>query len=305
MFKNKEGKVRAGFNIVAILAIFIVATLIVGIAIRGGATIILMATGDLEIVGTKTILSDRGTAINSILEVILLIVQNMILIWVVWISWTKVMKKNIKFLGLKKFAEHKKEFLVGLLLGLVTISIVFALIMITGNAIISDWTPHFSWDMLLYLVMYILIGFSEEIFGRGYVMGTLRHTGNNKYVVFGISMLVFALLHGMNNGITVLSYINIGLVAGVFAYMYYKSGNIWMCIGYHITWNFFQGLYGFPVSGGGGAKLFDMVYETNNIFNGGEFGPEGGLFVSAISILMIVFVNLYYRNTPNDFMAEK
>ena len=32
--------------------------------------------------------------------------------------------------------------------------------------------------------------------------------------------------------------------------MYIKSGNIWMCIGYHFTWNTFQGIiYGMPVSG--------------------------------------------------------
>jgi hypothetical protein len=88
------------------------------------------------------------------------------------------------------------------------------------------------------------------------------------------------------------------------AYIYIRSGNIWMCIGYHITWNYFQGyVFGFKVSGTNSQGMLTTVFPKNSILNGGAFGPEGGLFVTIVILLGILFVKLYYKNSQFDFMA--
>ncbi len=304
MFKNKQGKVRSGFNILLVIIIFFVGTIAVSTIISLVATFILMATGDLTIVGAQPILTERGTAINNTLIQATMIIQEVTCILVVVIAWTKVMKKKLSLMGMKSLKNSGKEFGVGLGIGIIAILLVFAVIMLTGNAKITDWTPQFSWGIVYSFIAFVFVGFAEEMLGRGYIMGVLRHTGNNKYVVFVLSMIIFSAMHSLNYGMNAVSYLNLFLIGGAFAYMYYKSGNLWMCIGYHITWNFVQGLVGFPVSGTKSAKLFDLVYETDTIWNGGAFGPEGGLFVTAITILIIIFTYVYYKNNDYDYMAE-
>ena len=75
--------------------------------------------------------------------------------------------------------------------------------------------------------------------------------------------------------------------------IFMKTENLWMCIGYHITWNYFQGdVFGFLVSG----NVTDSIYTINtispNIINGGSFGPEGGLVVT---ILLVITIFIIYR----------
>jgi membrane protease YdiL (CAAX protease family) len=101
----------------------------------------------------------------------------------------------------------------------------------------------------------------------------------------------------------VVPFINIVLAGLLFAYMYIKSGSIWMSIGYHITWHFLQGcVYGFPVSGTGGQGIISTQYARDTILNGGAFGPVGGLLVTAVIILGFVFVKWYYRDSLFQFM---
>jgi membrane protease YdiL (CAAX protease family) len=113
-------------------------------------------------------------------------------------------------------------------------------------------------------------------------------------------------MHSSNSGIGMLPYINLILAGILFAYMYLKSGNLWMCIGYHITWNYFQGyVYGFKVSGMKTYGILSTSYHSGNILNGGAFGPEGGLFVTAVMLAGLLFVWYYYRNHNYDFIASE
>lgn len=69
-----------------------------------------------------------------------------------------------------------------------------------------------------------------------------------------------------------------------------------MPIGYHITWNYFQGsVFGLPVSGNKSAGLYTSKLVEYNILNGGGFGPEGGLVVTAIIILSIALFAVYAK----------
>jgi membrane protease YdiL (CAAX protease family) len=103
-------------------------------------------------------------------------------------------------------------------------------------------------------------------------------------------------MHGMNLNVTVIALINIFLVGLLFAYMTIKSENLWMAIGYHITWNYFQGnIFGFEVSGNVVEGVYSTKSVTESVINGGKFGPEGGLIVTAIILLGFVYIKYIYR----------
>jgi membrane protease YdiL (CAAX protease family) len=88
--------------------------------------------------------------------------------------------------------------------------------------------------------------------------------------------------------------LNIFLVGLLFAYMFYKSGSLWMPVGYHITWNFFQGnIFGFPVSGTEPSGIYTIINTKDNLITGGGFGPEGGILATAVIIICALFVFIY------------
>ncbi|NLP34762.1 MAG: CPBP family intramembrane metalloprotease [Clostridiales bacterium] len=303
MFKNKEGKVRSGWKIAAVLGVFF-AVLFILSAIAGIiTTLIILSNGNFNSNPMENI--EIEPYVNDLLMPILMIIQELVLMFTPIIAWKYVIKRPLSNMGLTPFKKHSKEFVTGLLFGIVSITLVFAALLLTDNAVVATWKPHFSSDTIIYLVIFTLVGFAEEIFGRGYVMATLRQTRNIPAIVL-ISSILFAIMHGANPGIGLLPLVNLALFGILFSYCFLKSGNIWMGIGYHITWNYFQGnVFGFKVSGTNTTGILTTSYESNNLINGGEFGPEGGLLVTAVLLLGFLFVRYYYRNVSFDFIATE
>ena len=128
--------------------------------------------------------------------------------------------------------------------------------------------PDLFGDTFLYLILYIFVGFAEEILGRGYIISVMKQTRNIPLMVI-VSAVVFSLMHIFNSSFSLIPFINIVLIGVVFSLMYIWSGNLWMCIGYHIAWNYFQGnVFGFPVSGMESKGIITTIYSENNIING-------------------------------------
>lgn len=217
----------------------------------------------------------------------------------------KVLKKlPISKMGLSAFKDHYKEFCVGLFTGVASMFIVFLCMVFTGNArIVSiQWLPFH--EFLVYLVLYIGVGFGEEMLCRGLIMSFLRDT-KRKYVVLLVPSILFAVLHMGNEGISPLAILNLALFGISLSYYYYAFGNIWFPIGFHITWNLCEGnVFGFLVSGTVSNSVIALEVDRPNAFNGGLFGPEGGLFVTAIILAMIVGMRIFREKGENNFFEN-
>ena len=75
----------------------------------------------------------------------------------------------------------------------------------------------------------------------------------------------FQLAHGTNPNVSVLGLVNIALVGILFAYMFDATKSLWLPIGYHITWNYFQGnVFGFAVSGTTPHGIYNVSVENGN-----------------------------------------
>ena len=301
MFKNWEGKVRSGWKIAAVMgtsaAIIFIAIMLFGLIVSVAAMAKSGQTGDPFDDVYMTMMAD--------LEWIVIVMQDVIIIVVAVFAWTKILKKPLRDMGLDSLKNHGREFGAGLLLGIAAMAFVFINIVLYGGARVVSWHPQFSAAIVIDLALFIVVGFSEEILGRGYIMSVLRQT-KSVFAVVVISSLTFSLLHLLNNGFTLMPLVNIALAGALFAYMYIKSGNIWMPIGFHITWNYFQGdIFGFAVSGIETESVITTVYTQNNIVNGGVFGPEGGVVATAVMLLCLLVVKWYYRSSRYDFLAGK
>lgn len=164
-----------------------------------------------------------------------------------------------------------------------------------GTAVLLAWKcgaltfteqtgPLSAGTLTALLTAWLVQGFSEEIAFRGWLMisaGT--HHGVKKAVI--LSAFMFSVFHFGNEGISIPAAVNLFLF-GVFAAFYVlRTGSIWGAAAMHGIWNFAQGnLFGIKVSG---MDMPDSIWHFSSVngmtwLNGGAFGMEGGLAVTAV-----------------------
>lgn len=202
-------------------------------------------------------------------------------------------KRKITTLGfyLNNFLN---KYAIGFLIGLTMLSLSALIIILSGNIEITIGTFKISntFFFLIVILSWIIQGASEEILLRGFMMPLLTKRFNVWVGILGNS-LIFAALHLANPGVSPLAIINL-ILFGIFASLYtLYNGNLWGICAIHSAWNFAQGnIFGFLVSGTHAPwdKIIFINYETNNIINGGTFGPEGGLAVTLVLVISSILL---------------
>lgn len=303
IFKNKFNEIRSGWKILLVFllsyALLFILSILTGIIIG----VIFSIKGDSSFLINFNL---ESTAQFELISNITTLISNSLFILACIIMWKLFEKKKIAYMGITSIRKNYKELIIGLILGAITMSLVSIIIITIGNVKLTNpiSEPQISISLIYGLIVFIFVGFGEEILSRGYIMSVLKQS-RNKWIILIISALIFAALHLGNKGMGLLSFINLFLVGILFAYMFMKSKNIWMAIGYHITWNYFQGyIWGFGVSGSSVNGLYKVENITNNIINGGEFGPEGGIIVTVITCLTFVFIYWFYKDKKIDEFIE-
>lgn len=154
--------------------------------------------------------------------------------------------------------------------------------------VISQTTKYFIW--------FIFVAWNEELVYRGYIMQSLA-SGLNLTLGILISSLYFGIEHLSNpnsNGMAVAGIFLIGLF---FAYAYIRTGQLWLSIGLHLGWNFFESaVFGFPVSGYDRPGLFHISVSGPEPWTGGAFGPEAGLIMIPIVLFGALLIYLYTKH---------
>jgi len=154
---------------------------------------------------------------------------------------------------------------------------------------IGTWMP----ELLVWLVVYIAVGYQEELLSRGYHLQNIAE-GLNLPLGILISSLIFAFLHLGNPFFSITSFLGL-IAAGYFlAFAWLRTRQLWLPIGLHIGWNFFEGnIFGFAVSGTDTFKLIRHEVAGPSLVTGGEFGPEAGLILIPAMLLGTALVWLY------------
>ena len=154
-------------------------------------------------------------------------------------------------------------------------------------------------------VLCLFISLNEEILMRGYALNNLM-TSFNKWISLGITALLFALLHGFNPNMNILSFTNLILAGVLLGISYIHTKNLWFPIALHLSWNFFQGpIFGFEVSGVDFPTMVTQNISGSELWTGGEFGFEGSLLATLLMIISIVIFNFYYqRKSPDVYPSE-
>lgn len=152
-------------------------------------------------------------------------------------------------------------------------------------------------NTLVALGVFIIVGWQEELFARGYWLQNLEE-GLNIYWAVGISSLFFAAFHITNPNFSIASLVGLILSALFLAYGYVSTRRLWFPIGLHIGWNFFEGsVFGFPVSGLQMPSLIIHTAKGPKLWTGGTFGPEAGLILLLALGIGTFFIWAYSQST--------
>jgi len=164
---------------------------------------------------------------------------------------------------------------------------------------------------LKWLIAFILVGFAEEYFFRGYLQFTLTRgllglgekisPTRARLIAFWIAALttslIFGSLHLGNPGETAFGIFQVVLIGTVFGYALWRTGSLWWAIGFHATWDWAQSfLYGVPDSGGLSiGRLFQTHTAGRPLLSGGVDGPEGSLLCVPVILLVLLIIHVTTR----------
>jgi hypothetical protein len=219
----------------------------------------------------------------------------------VYLARTRLDRRPFSSLGLRLSPQATRDFLFGFGLPALLMGLIFLFEWAAG------WlhVEAFAWQtqtpivilqgVFIAIIVFLLNGWGEELLFRGYWLQNLAE-GLNWFWAVIISSIVFALAHSFNPDVTWEAILGL-VVAGVFfAFGYMRTSLLWLPIGIHFGWNFFEGtVFGFQVSGLNSFSLIQQTVSGPPMITGGAFGPEAGLIVLPALGLGAVLIYSYTR----------
>lgn len=144
------------------------------------------------------------------------------------------------------------------------------------------------------LAMAIKTGNFEELIFRGILFRSVE-------AVFGswtgivVSSLVFGLIHLLNPGATIGGAIYICVEAGLLlAAAYLVTRRLWICMGFHMAWNYFQSaVFSGAVSGTAAQPgLLKATIDGPELLTGGSFGMEHSVvalvYCTSVGVILLM-----------------
>ena len=283
IFVNKEGRIRLFWKLLFIFFIFqFLSNIMISL---------------LPILGQEV-----PKQITSFEEVYLLQVLSFLIMIIIVVFFALIIDKMpLKNMGLTWDRKGRQELWAGLLLPVIIMTIilllylVFGWLEITGTGLQVMPLFRLLFNLVKGLLLFTLVSFGEEILFRGYIINHYKHLLGGVL----ISSLIFALVHFLNPGITLISLLNIFLAGVFFAYTYLWTGSLWLPVGFHLSWNWVMGyLFGIPVSGINVESSLIYValnQEAAAVLTGDQFGFEGSLLVTLMLIVVLLTVRAFLQ----------
>jgi len=213
-------------------------------------------------------------------------------------------RRSLTSLGVNWNAQGRRDLWVGIVIAAVMMTAIFLVEWAFGWISIEN----FGWqvqplsqvllDLLVFGLLYIAVGWYEELLMRGYLLRNIAEGLNVFWGVF-ISSMIFAIGHKDNQNASWIAVMWLVAAGIFFCYGFLSTRALWLPIGLHIGWNFFEGsIFGFPVSGLDTVGLIRQTPIGPEWLTGGAFGPEAGLILIVGLALGVTLIWLYTRRRP-------
>lgn len=302
LFINPDtGLFRAGWRILAFTAIFL--------ALNGG-----LMFGVRSVLGS---LPATGTMWFLLLGIAATVA--------VYITTNYISKRSLTALGLRFNSLAVKDLLAGIFISALIMTLMYVLLLGLGYIKFEG----FSWwkdkehtlgviraaslvSMSAVVFQFAVVAWWEELTFRGILLQNISAGLNVKWGII-LSTIGFGLVHAGNPNATVLSTLLIMIITFKLVYAYLKSGQLWLPIGLHWGWNFFQAsIFGFASSGHLSPSLIAQTPIGPDWLSGGTFGAENSVFIVPLTIGSLYLMHLWVKysrglqqHTPTDLLVSE
>jgi len=220
------------------------------------------------------------------------------------IVWPQVLVGAICFLAYRFFVHRVekrpmiefsregalRELAVGLLLGSLLASTLFAVLAVGGVYRLEGF-DGMSLEVLRRTATAILVGMHEEMLLRGIVFSIMEQSLGSGLGLIG-SAILFGLGHLPSEGATVMAIVNSAAGGITLGAAYMLTRRLWFAFGIHFAWNFTQsGIFGIAVSGNEPMTgILQSTLSGPEWISGGAFGAEA----SIVAVVLCVALGIYF-----------
>ncbi|MGE5315592.1 MAG: lysostaphin resistance A-like protein [Acidobacteriota bacterium] len=269
----KEGRLRAAWR----MAIFIAAFML----LNSGVFAVLIP-----------LLTSAGIVRSRVLFTVITYLVVTVVTWGVcrWID-----RRPLRSVGLGFHDRTLVELSQGLALGALMMGVIFLAITASGMAEFHwkdlSWTQA-AWMAAVSFAEFAAVAWGEELLFRGYLFQTLAE-GTTRITAVAVFAVFFGVVHMGNPNVTFFSLVNIAIAGVWLSAAYFKTRGLWLPVGLHFSWNFFQNhVFSFPVSGiqMSETQLGTVTDRGPEWLTGGAFGPEGGAIATVMLLAGSAFI---------------
>jgi membrane protease YdiL (CAAX protease family) len=292
LFINDEGEFRSGWRAVLLFVSFLILVLLLRSAIKSMGFII-------PSIGRALILPtiDEGPSSHAIIYFLLDYGSSLAVVIIATAICARLLeRRSFTSVGYNLHPGWLRDFVVGFLLGIVTLGVAIAIEYESGAAGFHIGWPGIGKASAGFVIVFALFMFAaafEELFFRGFAFQALIHNIGPRWAML-VAATVFGLAHLGNPGPTLLSTTNT-ILAGVWLCTgYLRTRSLWLSTALHCSWNLSMVLFfGLPVSG---ITTFDRLgwlagQDGSPVWlSGGAYGPEGGIAATIALILSTLII---------------
>jgi len=287
IFVNEaDGRLRAGWRIL----LFFVA---------------LAGIGNLIIFGVQALIGGRpapGLGRDFLMVGTLAVVTTLILPF--GRRWLD--KRDVRSLGLIWNGQALKDLGFGWILSGVMAALVFGTLSLGGWLTVDqiDLDPAlFLAPLTGYFLVHLLVGWWEELFFRGYLFDNLTE-GLGRSIAILVSCVLYGVVHMINPNASLLSGSIIILFGWMRLYGLLSTRQLWLSMGMHMGWNFFQGpVFGFAASGHDTFTLIEHTTSGAGWITGGDFGPEASIITLPVIALALWAMKWWAERTRDAYTS--
>lgn len=204
-------------------------------------------------------------------------------------------RRPVASIGYMFHSRWLKEYLFGVLLGLIFVSVLFFLELGMGHVEIR--ISHVTLSLLknIFIVAMLATVFQsafEELLFRGYIFQNFIE-GANAMIATAVLSVLFGLGHLMTPHSSWMTALNLTLFGVLLSLGYVCTKSLWWPSGFHFSWNFcMRNIFSLPVSGSKSVSALLVVEQKGPVWmTGGDYGPEAGIPATVLLILACIFIS--------------
>lgn len=219
----------------------------------------------------------------------------------VYVAWGKIIeRREVCELSTPGLGQ---EWAIGALCGAGLYTASAAVLMLLGIYKVEGLNPVLF--LLPNLAMAIKSGVFEELLFRGVLFRSVEAMFGSWAGIL-VSSVAFGIVHLLNPGTTLGGAIYIGIEAGLLlSAAYLVTRRLWICMGFHMAWNYFQSaVFSGVVSGAvSDPGLLQATIEGPELLTGGSFGMEHSVVALVICttagvILLLIAIRRGHMMPP-------